>query len=55
MFPGKTSHEIFRMNKKCNIDFKILQLYKLTENEMNLLKDLLELDPERRISAQAAL
>ena len=43
------------MNKKCNIDFKILQLYKLTENEINLLKDLLELDPERRISAQAAL
>lgn len=24
LFPGKTSSEILRMNKMCNIDFKIL-------------------------------
>lgn len=43
------------MNKICNIDFKILQLYKLTQEESDLLINLLEIDPEKRISAEAAL
>ncbi|CAK94043.1 unnamed protein product (macronuclear) [Paramecium tetraurelia] len=55
VFPGKTSNEILRMNKICNIDFKILQLYKLTPEETDLLISLLEIDPEKRISAEAAL
>ncbi|CAD8189615.1 unnamed protein product [Paramecium pentaurelia] len=55
LFPGKTSNEILKMNKNCNIDFKILQLYKLTPEETDLLINLLEIDPEKRISAEAAL
>lgn len=55
LFPGKTSNEILKMNKICNIDFKILQLYKLTQEESDLLINLLEIDPEKRISAEAAL
>ncbi|CAD8105821.1 unnamed protein product [Paramecium sonneborni] len=55
LFPGKTSNEILRMNKICNIDFKILQLYKLSNEEKDLLINLLEIDPEKRISAEAAL
>ncbi|CAD8128169.1 unnamed protein product [Paramecium sonneborni] len=55
LFPGKTSDEILRMNKIYNIDFKILQLYKLTPEETDLLINLLEIDPEKRISVEAAL
>ncbi|CAK60031.1 unnamed protein product (macronuclear) [Paramecium tetraurelia] len=55
LFPGKTSNEILRLNKICNIDLKILQLYKLTPEEIDLLKNLLEIDPEKRISAETAL
>ncbi|CAD8097550.1 unnamed protein product [Paramecium primaurelia] len=55
LFPGKTSNEILKLNKICNIDLKILQLYKLTPEEINLLTNLLEIDPEKRISAEAAL
>ncbi|CAD8201691.1 unnamed protein product [Paramecium octaurelia] len=38
VFPGKTPNEILRMNKICNIDFKILQFYKLTPEETDLLQ-----------------
>ncbi|CAD8179643.1 unnamed protein product [Paramecium pentaurelia] len=55
LFHGKTTNEILKLNRICNIDFQILQIYKLNQNEFNLLKDLLELDPEKRISAEQAL
>ncbi|CAK88475.1 unnamed protein product (macronuclear) [Paramecium tetraurelia] len=55
LFYGKTTNEILKLNRTCKIDLQILQIYKLSQNELNLLKDLLELDPEKRISAESAL
>ncbi|CAD8097302.1 unnamed protein product [Paramecium sonneborni] len=55
LFSGKTLNDILKINKICKIDFQILQIYKLSQNELSLLKNLLEIDPQKRISAQDAL
>lgn len=55
LFSGKTTSEILKLNKACNIDFSVLQLYKLSNFEIDFLKKLLEINPIKRISAEDAL
>ena len=42
LFIGKTKSEVIRLNKQCRVDFEILKIHKITNEEEELLKGLLE-------------
>lgn len=56
-FYAKNYHEILQNNKNCKIDFNIEEKYsvKLSDAVLELLKWMLEIDPEKRPSAKQAM
>ena len=54
-FPGSTAEETLRQNKTCRIDFEALDYQRLPPTWLSLLKRLMEVDPEKRITASDAL
>ena len=54
-FPGTKHKEVLEQNKKCQINFESYQYKKLRKVELDLLKKMLEKDPNQRISAKDAL
>lgn len=55
LFPGSDQKDVFVLNKKCKIDFKILPMYQADSETIDLLKRLLDQNPSTRISAKQAL
>lgn len=53
-FDGRSFQEILKQNKTCRIDFKHLKLRK-HPHCLELLQKMLEIDPQRRVSAREAL
>ena len=47
--------EVFKLNRKCQIDWKILKIYRLEADTLDLLQKMLEINPFKRISAGEAL
>eukprot|EP00828_Plagiopyla_frontata_P040678 TRINITY_DN557_c0_g2_i3.p1 TRINITY_DN557_c0_g2~~TRINITY_DN557_c0_g2_i3.p1 ORF type:complete len:458 (+),score=63.96 TRINITY_DN557_c0_g2_i3:74-1447(+) len=55
-FYGKTYDEILQLNKKCNINYNFKEInFSFTEKVVNLLKQMLEKNASKRISASQAL
>ncbi|CAD8203608.1 unnamed protein product [Paramecium pentaurelia] len=54
-FQGQTSDQVLANNKKCQIDWSIVQQYNYSKNCISLLKAMLAKDPDERITAYQAL
>lgn len=54
-FKAKSYDEIVMKNYHCEIEFQLLNHHPISQEAMNLLKLLLESNPEHRISAEMAL
>ena len=54
-FNGKTDKEIIKKVRMGEIDFSIKQIEQLSEEAQNFLKELLQYNPRRRISAENAV
>ncbi|CAK69342.1 unnamed protein product (macronuclear) [Paramecium tetraurelia] len=55
LFPGTDYQEILKLNKKCSINYELLTLYRAPKEAIELIAQLLTINPKERISAQAAL
>ncbi|CAD8057228.1 unnamed protein product [Paramecium sonneborni] len=55
LFPGTDYQEILKLNKKCQINYELLTLYRAPKEAIELIALLLKINPKERISAQAAL
>ncbi|CAD8107127.1 unnamed protein product [Paramecium sonneborni] len=55
VFPGTGFAYVLAQNKKCQIDFTLLQLRKLPSDSITLLKQMLQKDPMLRPTAQECL
>ncbi|CAD8141470.1 unnamed protein product [Paramecium octaurelia] len=55
LFPGSDYQEILRINKKCNIVLDSLTIYKTPAEAIDLITQLLKINPKERITAQNAL
>ncbi|CAD8076224.1 unnamed protein product [Paramecium sonneborni] len=54
-FPGKSYSTVVKQNRDATVDFKIKQLQQAPNQAMDLLKKMLEKDPNKRISASDCL
>lgn len=54
-YEGKNFQEVLESNQKAVIDFSIKDLASVSSRAMNLMRGMLELDPERRLSAAECL
>eukprot|EP00825_Cyclidium_porcatum_P047281 TRINITY_DN7654_c0_g1_i1.p1 TRINITY_DN7654_c0_g1~~TRINITY_DN7654_c0_g1_i1.p1 ORF type:complete len:590 (+),score=111.85 TRINITY_DN7654_c0_g1_i1:113-1882(+) len=55
-FYGKNNEEIIQKNKRCEINFNLQELnIHISDEALNLLKEMLKIDPIKRISAKEAL
>ncbi|CAD8157722.1 unnamed protein product [Paramecium octaurelia] len=54
-FQGQTSDQVVVSNKKCQIDWTIVQQFNYSKNCISLLKAMLAIDPRERITADQAL
>ncbi len=55
VFKGKTYNEILNENRSCNFDLNDALYEKFDELTMDLLKKMLKINPEERITAEQAL
>ncbi|CAD8147446.1 unnamed protein product [Paramecium pentaurelia] len=55
LFPGSDYQEILTLNKKCNIVLDSLTIYKTPTEAIDLITQLLKVNPKERITAQQAL
>lgn len=55
VFKGKTNNEVHEENKKCSFSLDGEEYQKVDPIVMDLLKKMLKIDPEERITAEAAL
>ncbi|CAD8142012.1 unnamed protein product [Paramecium pentaurelia] len=55
LFPGNDYHEILKLNKKCIINLDTLTFYQTPQTAIDLIYQMLQIDPNNRISAQQAL
>ncbi|CAD8060351.1 unnamed protein product [Paramecium primaurelia] len=54
-FPGKSYGTVVKQNREATIDFKIKQLQQAPSQAMDLMRNMLEKDPNKRISASDCL
>ncbi|CAD8144768.1 unnamed protein product [Paramecium pentaurelia] len=55
LFPGNDYHEILKLNKKCMINLDTLSIYQTPQSAIDLIFQMLQIDPKNRITAQQAL
>jgi calcium-dependent protein kinase len=55
LFKGKTYNEILSENRSCSFDLNSAEYEKVDELAMDLLKKMLKINPEERITAEQAL
>ncbi|CAD8140394.1 unnamed protein product [Paramecium pentaurelia] len=55
LFPGTDYKEILKLNKKCQINDELLTLYRAPKEAIELIAQLLKINPKERISDQVAL
>lgn len=55
LFPGTNSQDVLAQNKRCYLNFNQEIYDKVPFEALNLLKWMLDVDPERRVSAEEAL
>ncbi|CAD8144871.1 unnamed protein product [Paramecium octaurelia] len=55
LFPGKDYHEVLKLNKKCLINLDTLSIYQTPQSAIDLIFQMLQIDPKNRITAQQAL
>lgn len=52
LFPGQDYEEILRLNKKCQINLANLAMYKTPQEALDLIKQMLNPNPNDRITAK---
>ncbi|CAK88031.1 unnamed protein product (macronuclear) [Paramecium tetraurelia] len=55
LFPGNDYQEILKLNKKCILNLDTLSIYQTPQTAMDLIYQMLQIDPKNRITAQQAL
>ncbi|CAD8059761.1 unnamed protein product [Paramecium sonneborni] len=55
LFPGSDYHEILKLNKKCMINLDTLNIFQTPQSAIDLISQMLQIDPKTRISASQAL
>ena len=55
IFKGKTYNEVLNENRSCSFDLNATEYEKIDEFTMDLLKKMLKINPEERITAEQAI
>jgi serine/threonine protein kinase len=55
LFPGQDFADCLRLNKKCQINLTILNMYKVPRSAIDLMSRMFEINPAKRITAHQAL